>query len=228
MRADWLSQKFRFPRKKISVVYNTSFGDYLPQKSRHFRDKFKIPDEKKAVLAVGSLIQEHMILEIVQSVAQWPQEFALVIHGWFPDKVYEEKIRTVAERSPGCIFISTEFLPLDRKYEVFQSADIGLVAFTPDNDNNLFVGAAAGKLFEFLRCGVPAVVNELNGMRELIGGKCGEVCGSHLENIGYLLSKVDGQYAHYTDECRKFYANYGFAGCYKKFLTDFYQGEQGG
>jgi glycosyltransferase involved in cell wall biosynthesis len=162
-----------------------------------------------------------MILEIAQSVEQWPQEFVLVIHGWFPDKVYEEKIRTVAEQSPDRIFISTEFLSLDRKYEVFQSADIGLVAFTPDSENTMLVGTAAGKLFEFVRCGVPIVVNELNGMNDLIGGKCGEVCGPRLENIEQRLNRVCGQYAHYVAESRQFYAECGFAGCYQKFLTDF-------
>jgi len=48
MRADWLSNKCRFPREKISVVYNSSFGDLLPpRKSRYFRDKFGIANDKQ-------------------------------------------------------------------------------------------------------------------------------------------------------------------------------------
>jgi glycosyltransferase involved in cell wall biosynthesis len=221
MRADWLSRIYRFPRENISVVYNTSYGNYLPQKSRYFRDKFKIADHKKVVLAVGSLIQEHMIMEVVDSVRLWAPEFVLVIHGWFPVKVYEDKIWEMLEQTGDRIFISKEFLPIERKYEVFQSADIGLVLFSPNTANNILVGAAAGKLFEFVRCGVPVVVNELQGMREWVGGRCGEVCGPHLELLEQKLCNINNQYTHYVEACQTFYVDYSFAECYKKFLDNF-------
>jgi len=218
LRADWLSRKLHFPRHKISVVYNTSFGDFLPEKSLFFRKKFNIPDEKKIVLAIGSLIKEHMILEMTESVGRWSDEFVLVIHGWFPDKRYEKKVRGCATAHPGRIFISTEFLPIDRKYEAFQSADIGLVAFAPDNENNLFVGAAAGKLFEFARCGVPVVVNDLPGMRKLVGGLCGEVCSEWLDDIAEKIKEVNDNYDAYRKGCETFYSRHKFSSMYDEFL----------
>jgi glycosyltransferase involved in cell wall biosynthesis len=221
MRADWLSRTYRFPREKISVVYNTAFGEYTPQKSRYFREMFKIADQKKVVLAVGSLIQEHMILEAAEAARSWQPEFVLVIHGWFPNKAYEERIRSVVSQSGNRMFISTEFLPVARKYEVFQSADIGLVLFSPNTVNNILVGAAAGKLFEFVRCGVPVIVNELQGMRELVSGRCGVVCDAHLADLSGALLEVSGRYGTDSSLCCTFYAAYNFAGCYQKFLEDF-------
>lgn len=220
-RADWLSRKLHFPRYKISVISNTSFGDYLPQKSSFFRNKFHIPDEKKIVLAIGSLIKEHMILEIAESVGGWANEFVLVIHGWFPYKEYEGIIRECAASHPGRIFISTEFLPIERKYEAFQSADIGLVAFTPDNENNMFVGAAAGKLFEFARCGVPVVVNDLPGMRALLGGLCGEICGRWLDSVADAIKQINDNYDAYKKGCKTFYSCHKFSSMYDDFLYKF-------
>jgi glycosyltransferase involved in cell wall biosynthesis len=221
MRADWLSNKYRFPREKISVVYNSSLGDCMPNKSKYLRNKFDIPDEKIVVLAVGSLIKPHMISEITESVSRWNSEFVLVIHGWFSQPEYETRILGLAEQHPGRIFISTDFLPLNRKYEVFQSADIGLVTFTPDNDNNQFVGAAAGKLFEFTRCGVPVVVNELAGMREFVGRRCGEICGPWLDSIETALETVQNNYATYSNNCTQFYEKYSFSTTYHDFLKMF-------
>jgi hypothetical protein len=71
LRADWLSRMLHLPHHRMSVISNTSFGDHLPQKSSYFRNKFHIPDAKKIVLAIGSLIKEHMILEIAKSVEGW-------------------------------------------------------------------------------------------------------------------------------------------------------------
>lgn len=53
MRADWLSRRLRFPHEKISVVYNTAFGDYLSQKSCYFREKFGISGEKRWCWRLG-------------------------------------------------------------------------------------------------------------------------------------------------------------------------------
>lgn len=164
-----------------------------------------------------------MILEIAESACQWPMDFVLVVHGWFDDRVYEERLRAVAERVPGRIFVSTEFLPIERKYDVFQSADIGVVAFGPDNDNHLFVGAAAGKLFEFARCGVPVVANDLPGMRKLISGRCGEVCGPWLESIESVLQTVNHNYDVYAKGCAEFYSQHEFSACYRSFLKKFYE-----
>lgn len=223
MRADWLSRKLHFPRQNISVIYNTSFGDYTPEKSSYFRKKFNIPDEKKIVLAIGSLIKEHMILEIMESIGAWANEFVLVIHGWFPNKKYEEITRECAKRHPGRIFISTEFLPIEQKYEAFQSADIGLVAFTPNNENTLFVGAAAGKLFEFVRCGVPIVVNGLPGMRAIVGGICGEICGARLDSIADSIKQINDNYDFYRKGCEAFYSCHKFSSMYDDFLCKFSQ-----
>ena len=215
MRADWLSKKCSFPREKISVVYNSSFGDYLPpRKSRYFRDKFGIASDKTVVLAVGTLDKYTFAQEIAESVYRWNPEFVLVFHGWGDI----ELIRKAADKYPGRIFISTELLPIERKYEVFQSADIGLVIFSPDNDNCWLTGTSAGKLFEFTRCGVPVIVNELQGMRELVGGRCGEVCGARLESLETVLQKVRKNHDVYSKGCNGFYAEHSFAVCYRNFL----------
>lgn len=215
MRADWLSDKCRFPRKKISVVYNSSLGDCLPpRKSRYFRDKFGIADDKTIVLAVGTLDEHTLARQVAESVYRWGPEFILVFHGWGDIGI----IRAVADRYPGRIFVSTELLPIERKYEVFQAADIGLVMFTNDNDNCRLVGRSTGKLFEFTRCGVPVIANETTGMRELIDGRCGEICGPRLEGIENALQIVRKNYDAYVRGCNDFYAAHSFAECYRRFL----------
>lgn len=218
LRADVLARENRLDRSQVAVVYNAPLGEPFPARSSWLRDRFGIPETKYIVLGVGSLIERHMVDEIAASVKSWPDQFVLVLHGWFSDEAFEKRVYQIAEGQPNRIFVSTTLLPYEHKYLVFQSADVGVVFYKPVDDNHRYVGAAAGKLFDFMRCGVPVVVIDLPGMRELVEGNwCGVVVADS-SGIAQALSKIHHHYQEYRDQSLSAYRRYDFAQSYAKAL----------
>lgn len=218
IRAPILARENKIELKTIFIVYNTSIGGIITNKDNIFRDRFNIPEDCVIVLAVGSLIKEHMIDAIVQSVRFWSENFVLVLHGWFSDKAYEKEIRSLVEKYSNRIFISSEILPIEEKNKIFQSVDIGLVFFDPVNENVKYVGAAAGKLFDFLQCGVPVISNNLPGMKELIEeNKVGFVVNDK-EAIGNKLVTIVQNFKTLSHSSYNTFKKYSFQQSYKNVL----------
>ena len=217
IRAELLCKKNKLSRDKIHVVYNSSIGEIVKEKHTWLKDKLNIPKDKTIVLCVGSLIEEHMVKDLVMSALNWPTPFVLVLHGWFSNSGLESEIRDISVSNPKRIYISDQLLPIDQKYKVFQSTDIGLAFYKPINNNFLYVGYAAGKIFEFMKCGVPIIVNDLPGMKELVeDNHCGVVSSSN--EIGNSLETVFNNYNYYSSNCFKTFPQYDFAKKYNKVL----------
>lgn len=189
-RADALACQYDVPRSKVLVAPNTPMGDALPARSDFLRKKLGIAEDECIVLAIGSLMRETMVDRVTRAAFSWPKGFVLVLHGWVPDPELEAWLRAQAARSNGRVHLSTELLPESRKYEVFQSADVGLVLFAPVGQNLTLAAGAAGKLFDFMRVGVPVIGNDIPGMRELVEGNgIGHVVNDP-EDIGSRLTEI--------------------------------------
>lgn len=189
-RADALARQYDVPRSKVLVAPNTPMGDALPARSDFLREKLGIAENECIVLAVGSLMRETMVDRATRAAFSWPKGFVLVLHGWIPDPELEAWLRVQAAKSDGRVRLSTDLLPESRKYEVFQSADIGLVLFAPVDQNFTLAAGSAGKLYDFMRVGVPVIGNDIPGMRELVEGNgIGHVVNGP-EDIGTRLTEV--------------------------------------
>jgi len=224
IRADILSLLNGLNRTKVTAAYNSPLGDRIYEKDNYFREKFNISEEKKIVMATGSLLVEHSADKIVRSVAKWPENFVLILHGWITSSPITdagkmtELIRKEMNSKSDRIILSTEILPSGDKYRVFKSVDIGLVFFEPVNLNMKYAAGSAGKLYDFMRTGVPIIAGELPGMRDLLeGNKCGIVVES-ADNIGEALPEIMKNYSFYSENAHKSYDKYEFSKCYEKIL----------
>lgn len=217
-RADILALDNRVATAKFEIAYNSPIGEPLPFKDNYLRQKLMIPKDRIVVLAVGTLSKETSIDQIIAAVNNWPEKFILVLHGWIPDKDFDERIRAEVKKYPQKIFLSTDLLDKDQKYKIFQSADIGLVFFEPLNMNLKYGAGSAGKLFDFMRVGVPVVGNDIPGMRSLIENNgCGIVV-KNASNLGIALPKIIEKYEIFWNGALAAYENYRFENCYEKVL----------
>ena len=227
LRANLIERENKIPREKIKIVYNSSIGNVIKTKSNWLRNNLAIPNDKVIVLAVGSLIKEHMIEEIVCCSSSWPKKYVLVLHGWFPDDEIEDRIKRCAIKYPERIYISEKILPFKDKYLISSSADIGLVFFKPVNENMRYTGAAAGKLFDFIQCGVPIIANNLPGMKNLVEDNgCGIVV-DETEEIAHAVSAIDADYKLYSEKSCKAFLKYDFCNCYKNVLAEIEKDQKG-
>jgi len=218
VRADILSDINRIDRKKIEVSYNSSLGGVLKQKKDFFRTKFNLPKNKKIVLATGTLLPIHSIDKIVNSIDKWPDDWILVLHGWIPDKSFESEILSSLEQQKSRLFLSTEIMAVEEKDVIFQSVDVGLVFFEPINTNYKYAAGSAGKLYDFMRAGVPIIGNDIPGMRELLENNgCGIVV-KEADKIGDALSKLSSNYSTFQNRCLDNFPEYEFGQCYTKIL----------
>jgi glycosyltransferase involved in cell wall biosynthesis len=210
VRAQIIAEKNGIPRERICTVFNAGRGAPLPEKSEWLRSKFGIANDAFVVLAIGSLIPDTSIDRIVASVSSWSQRFVLVIHGWFVEPAFEARVRALGAQCPSRVFFSTDLFPAETKYKVFQSADVGLVFFEPTTTNLRFVGGAAGKLFDFMRTGVPVVAADLPGMRELVEvNGCGIVVRDP-SGIGDALIKIVERYVDFSSRGLAAFPRYEF------------------
>jgi glycosyltransferase involved in cell wall biosynthesis len=205
---------------KLLVAYNSAFGsELLLEKDNYLRDKFNIPNNKYIVLAVGSLQFEHCIDQIVISVDEWPDNFVLVLHGFFWNPDHEKVIRQEIELRSEKVFLSMDFLEGDSKYKVFQSSDIGLVLFQPINKNFMFAAGSSGKLFDFMRVGVPVIANDIPGMREIVEEKRFGIIVERPKDIGRYLTKIIEDYEYLRKNAFESYGDYEFCKCYSRVLN---------
>jgi glycosyltransferase involved in cell wall biosynthesis len=164
------------------------------------RDKIGVPRDKKVALIMGSISSWSMTREIVQSVANWPNDWVLIIHdrygrtlgelsalGIEPDDLVKEKIYLSCEYS-SCI---------DDMGVVLAGVAIGLAFYradykTPCTGKNLeYIGLASGKISTFLRYGIPVILNEIGAYSELAIEHGFGVVVKDADDISIALSKCD-------------------------------------
>jgi glycosyltransferase involved in cell wall biosynthesis len=222
-RARILSKINEIDIKKIWIIPNSPIGPSRPQKNDWFRRKFQIQPEQKVVLAVGSIIKEHGIKEIVEASLSWPAKFILVLHGWFPDPALRAYIEFQASRHPEKIKLSTEQLPYERKFEVFQAADIGLVFFLPLNENLRYAAGSAGKLFDFRCSGIPIIGNNIPGMKTLLEQNRSGLVVENASEISCALSVICGDYEKYRSAALAAFSKNDFQDSYEIVLELIYK-----
>lgn len=217
LRADLLARLNGLDPASVHVSTNSSIGPVLPGRKRWFHERFPIGD-RRVVLAIGTLLPFAGIRGFIETFADWPKEYALVLHGWLPDPEFRSYVLGAVRGHDG-IFLSSDIVGLEQKFELFQSADVGLVFFEPRDVNLANAGASAGKFYDFMRCGVPCIGNDIPGMHELLEG-----CGLGVAISGYAqlpqaLTEVSARRADLRARCLELFPSFEFSGVYEPILA---------
>lgn len=212
-RAALLARDNRVEASRILILPNAPCGP-VPRDERHdLRDKLAIEPGVSIVLYAGGMTSVMMAAELAESVASWPREALLVLHG-VASEPYATELRRVVDRHPGRIVWSTSLVPPDELEGVYGSAAVGLAFYRPIDDNHRYVGHAAGKLFQYLKMGVPVIANDLPGMRELLEDRgCGRVVG-HPGEIGDAIASLLPATAALRERCRAVFEEFEFERCF--------------
>jgi len=180
--------------------------------------RFPTPPGRPIVLHAGGVTPETMVLEIVQSMAAWPAEAVLVIHGAGGED-YMQALRAAAAPHAGRVVFSTAPLPVEEVDRVYALADVGLAFYRPINDNFRFVGCASGKIFNLMKVGVPVVANDLPGMRALLDETgCGRVVADPA-GIGDAIADLLGRRELCRERCAATFPRYEFARNYREVIS---------
>ncbi len=192
---------------KIRHLPVSARGSVYTDKSRYFREKFQIPEEKRIVLYAGSIFPWTDLLELIPVVAEWDEKFVLIIHGGKINQAYLVQLHTAANGSAR-IFFSTDWIPYDRLDAVMSSADIGIAVYGDSTLNTQLTVHASGKKAMSLRVGLPIITNNFEGVQAFFQHTgCGQGFDSY-QQIGQLLCTIDADYEQYRANAFRTFQDY--------------------
>ena len=135
------------------------------------RDRLGIPDDKKVVIVIGSISKWTMASQILKCVADWPEQWVLVVHARYgrTRELLAGEFAAFADLLDHKIFISdaaTEMV--DDMGSILAGVSAGLAFYKPlygegpyYGKNLEHLGLASGKISTYLRYGVPVIINEV-------------------------------------------------------------------
>lgn len=190
-----------------------------PPNSRYLRKKYAIPDRKRVVLYAGSLGKWTGIDRVLANVRSWPDDVVFVIHGRGNPEFVESLGKEIEKRYPQGVYLSLEQLREDEYNALLRSADVGIVWYNDAADPNVYtIGAASGKMFYYLKFGLPVITNNWPGLPEIVDShKCG-VCVENEEGMGAAIGMVLQDYRSYSENAVKCFESYEFSRHYQKVI----------
>ncbi len=167
-RLDILKRQYDLEDSQLVALPNSDQGDFNPVRSDFLRERLGIENQKKIILCMGTLTRDHCVDEIIAAAAGWGNGVVLVLHGWCLSDEDRLAVHKINNRYPGRIALSEGLVAFEDREKVFQSADLGIIAFSNRNFNTLHTAGAAGKFFGFAKAGVPVAVKNTPGMSQIL------------------------------------------------------------
>jgi glycosyltransferase involved in cell wall biosynthesis len=199
--------------KQLVHVPNAPRGPARRLQGDFLRKRFNIPQKSKVILYAGQLAWWSMSAQIASAVADWPEEYVLVMQS--RGQVPKQRMSEFTNLSgTGKVFFAFDPVPLDQYRHMLDSADVGLAFYDPSlpgqpsrSDINLEVmGLSSGKLSDYLWCGLPVVVNDRTvGPGAFVNDSGCGMCVTEPQEILCALDDIFSNYTFFSENaCRCF------------------------
>jgi hypothetical protein len=206
-RADALQRSLGFQLKSCSYLPNSVRLDRdATGRSNYFHKLFDFENDQKIVLSAGMIADSVCSLALSTAIGKWNTDLPVktVFHERIEipgNRPYYDKVRSAGN---GKVFLSLKPLPYNEVYKIFSSADIGLAIYSRSHGDNFgVIGSASGKLFQYIKYGVPVIASNIPGLRELVqDNEIGMVVNSP-EDVPSAIEKVLSDWDRYSNNARK-------------------------
>jgi hypothetical protein len=208
LRKEQIEKYFKLPTpSNVVLLYNTSLSfEEIPT------DKVDVPSriqDQKKILFIGSLISEHCIEDVIDWIEKIPENFCIIFHGWGLTEFNRNRIQISEKLWPNKVWLSDLILDETEKWKMYNVADYGIVMFSKTHRNNEFAGLSAGKLFDFIRLGVPVIVSDTMLLSSFTSNNnLGKASNG---DIKHILNEIN-QDIDIKDIMNKFYFDVSFTG----------------
>jgi glycosyltransferase involved in cell wall biosynthesis len=202
------------PWQKLLLVPNAPSGPARRRRSSFWHDRFDLPSTTRLVIHSGSLGEWTGIDQIVTAAADWPADWALVVHTRYEaeSSAYVDRLRQAAD--PRRVHFSLRPVPRQDYDALIDGADVGLAfyvasgesAFTQTNVQT--IGLSSGKLAYYLRAGLPVIVNRDASIAALVESSgCGAAV-TDASAIGPALTSLAAGYDDASDAACRFFEDH--------------------
>ena len=217
MRCKILSQENKLSPESMIPIPNSSLGDARIKRNYFFNSKFNIPSDKKIVLYAGGMSDDHMLVEILKSLDHWPAVCVLVLHFTTKNIARVEALKKQSENKPVRVYFSLDPVCHDDLYKIYSAADIGLQFFRPRITNLKYADWCSGKLFQYMRAGVPVIAGDLPGYKDFIENSGFGVVVPSVSQIGSAIQRILTNETLFKKNCIKSYHKFNFRKYHRKF-----------
>lgn len=222
-RCELLRKENRLDGRSMISIPNSPLGNAKAQRNRYFNHRFNIPLNKKIVLYAGGLYDDLMVREVLESVNNWPANCVLVLHGRM-QMAYAIQLQEQIERQQLNVYLSSDMVPYEQIGEIYSSADIGLNFLELRITNFRYADLSTGKLFHYLKWGLPVIVNDLVGYRQMVEGNGFGVCIKRVSETGSAISRILQHESSYKDKALKAFKKFNFEQAHKKLIHEIARG----
>ena len=158
-----------FERDNIFNLPVVPLGDGLTRKSRFFRDMLNIPEKHRIVLYCGQFVPYFQCIEILQTVAAWPDDTVLIMHTWNRTALKTQYFKEMKMAASGLpVYFSTRYIAYDDLAEAVSSADIGLAFYEAVDRNCTEILFSSNKIGEYLKAGLGIVCSDFPSLKQFV------------------------------------------------------------
>lgn len=198
--ARFLEEECGVDRGKMMLLPNADRGRGAVTRTAVLREKFGIPADHLILLHSGGMGGCFQSRELAGESSRWPPQWHLVFHTSYrvAELPYTEEVKSAAGER---VHFSTEPLPASELRGMVASADIGLALYSREllGLRADLIGLAAGKIGDYLRCGLPVVATDLPSVAPFIKKyRCG-VCVRGPEEVADAVRTILDDYDRYRE-----------------------------
>ena len=207
-RAELLADKNGLDLADSVLVPNSPLGQAGRTYDSSFRERAGLPAEAFMALSAGSIRPWACSLELAEAASAWSEGRCLLLHSRQLEYRYghayvDEVMKHVDSRH---VYASFASVPADQYRQVVNSADVGVALYNPcvhegdaaPDPNLVVMGYSSGKLAMYLMCGLPVIVSDSIGPRDLVRRfACGLVVRSASE-VDEALTAIEQDYERFS------------------------------
>ena len=203
--ASLLTKEIGVEQERIVILPNSSRGLARRIESNWLSDRFGIPPDSLIILHSGGLGRWFECQELARATKAWSESWRLVFHTSL--KVEGEPyLQTVRQEADGAkVIFSTNPVPANELDQLVSSAHIGVALYSVEELGYRaeLMGLAAGKIGNYLKCGLPVVATDIPTLRSYIEEyRCG-ICVKGADEVKYAIECIMKDYDAYSENAVK-------------------------
>ena len=190
--------------ERLVLVPNAPPGPARRRPSGYWHARFELPSDARVVVHSGSLGDWTGIEAIVDSAADWPAHWVLVVHTRYDaeSSAYVDDLRARADARR--VWFSLRPVPRQDYDPLIDGAEVGLAFYVSSGGSSFTqrnvqtIGLSSGKLAYYLRAGLPVIVNRAASIADLVESSGCGVAVDDAAGIGPALDRITSGYAGFS------------------------------
>ena len=220
--AEFISKYCKLRNDQILFLPNASYTDECKEHDNYLFERLQIPTDKNIILHSGGLGKWFCSKELAEAAMQWSENNVLVFHTSHivNHDSYFQTVKSLVSDSEK-VFFSTKPVPNEELDRLVASAKIGIALYSLAElgyraEN---MGLAAGKIGNYLKCGIPVIATKVHSLSYIEDYKCGIL----VDNPTQINDAIDVILRNYDNYANNSYTCYENLWHPKKYLDKIYE-----